>query len=288
MKIAVLSDVHGNRPALEAVLEDMQRWDPDRVIVNGDLINRGPCSLHVLQLLLQTYPQAYFLKGNHECFVLACARDEEPRTGPIYEMRKFTHWTYDQIGGELLERIANWKDSLDLGDLGGGELHITHGTSLGNRDGITPRTEDHELVDKLGERRGLFVTSHTHWPFIREFNGTWVVNSGSVGAPFDRDHRASYLQLRLSRGRWDTEIVRLEYDRTLSEMNYIRSGFMDAGGPMTRIMLMELRYARGLIGPWMRDYEAAVLRGEITLEQSVEMHLDRMLGPGVGKRTISV
>jgi predicted phosphodiesterase len=281
MKIAVLSDVHGNRPALEAVLEHMLQWGPDRVIVNGDLINRGPCSLHVLQLLLQTYPQTTFLKGNHECFVLACARDEEPRAGPIYEMRKFTHWTYDQIGGELLDRIGNWEDGLDLGELGGGELHITHGTCLGNRDGITPRTRDHELADKLGDRRGLFITSHTHWPFIREYRGTSVVNSGSVGAPFDQDHRAAYLQLSLTRGRWDTEIVRLDYDRALAERDYRQSGFLDAGGPMTRIMLMELRYSRGLIGPWMRNYETAVLRGEITLEQSVDIHLDRMLGTSI-------
>lgn len=287
MKIAVLSDVHGNRPALEAVLEDMQRWKPDRVVVNGDLINRGPCSLQVLQALLQTYPQGIFLKGNHETFVLACGTKDEPRTGPMYEIRRFTHWTYAQLGVEM-ERVATWQESLDLAALGGGDLHITHGTCLGNRDGITPKTQDHELPDKLGDKRGLFITSHTHWPFIREFNGTTVVNSGSVGASFDLDYRASYLRLSLRRGRWSAEIVRLDYDRTLAEMDYLQSGFMDAGGPLTRIMLMELRHARGLIGPWMRNYEAAVLSGDITLEQSVELHLDTMLGTGSNKRSFFV
>lgn len=277
MKIAVLSDVHGNRPALEAVLEHLQQWKPDGVIVNGDLINRGPCSLQVLQLLLKTYPKTTFLKGNHECFVLASASESEPRTGPVYEMRKFTHWTYAQMGKEI-ERIVTWEDSLDLDGLGGGNLHITHGTILGNRDGITPRTNDHELAGKLGNKRGLFITSHTHWPFIREFSGTTVVNSGSVGSPFDSDYRASYLQLSLSQGHWRSEIIRLEYDRAQTEIDYLRSGFLDAGGPMTKIMLMELRHSRGLIGPWIRNYEPAVLRGDVTLERSVEMHLDKMLG----------
>jgi len=276
MKIAVLSDVHGNLPALEVVLEDIARWVPDLVLVNGDLINRGPCSLQVLQLLLQRHPDSIFLKGNHETFVLACGSREEPRSGPVYEIRRFTHWTYAQLGLEM-KRIATWDDHLDLDDLEGGTVHVTHGTRLGNRDGITPRTEEHKLQEKLGDRRDLFVTSHTHWPFIREFNDTLLVNSGSVGSPFDRDHRSSYAQLSFSRGRWRAEIIRLDYDRTRTERDYMESGFMDAGGPITRVMLMELRHARGLIAPWMRKYEAAVIRGEISLEQSVEMHLEKML-----------
>ncbi len=287
MKIAVLSDVHGNLPALEVVLEDIARWSPDRVIVNGDLINRGPCSLQVLQLLLQQHSDSTLLKGNHETFVLACGSKEEPRSGPVYEIRRFTHWTYAQLGVEM-NRIATWDDSLDLDELDGGSLHVTHGTRLGNRDGITPRTEEHELPKKIGDRRDLFVTSHTHWPFVRAYHGTLLVNSGSVGSPFDRDHRTSYAQLSFSRGRWRAEIIRLDYDRSRTERDYVESGFMDAGGPITRVMLMELHHARGMIAPWMRKYEAAVLRGEITLEQSVDMHLEQMLGEPSERRIISV
>ncbi len=286
MKIAVLSDVHGNLPALEVVLEDIARWAPDRVVVNGDLINRGPCSLQVFRLLLQQHPTSTFLKGNHETFVLACGSREEPRSGPVYEIRRFTHWTHAQLGPEM-KRIATWDDHLDLDDFEGGTLHVTHGTRLGNRDGITPRTGDHELPNKLGDKRDLFVTSHTHWPFVRKFNDTLLVNSGSVGSPFDRDHRSSYAQLSFSRGRWRAEIIRLEYDRTRTERDYMESGFMDAGGPMTRVMLMELRHARGMIAPWMRNYEAAVMRGEISLEQSVDLHLERMLENPPRKKTLS-
>ncbi len=287
MKIAVLSDVHGNLPALEAVLEDIARWVPDQVIVNGDLINRGPSSHQVLQLLLQQCPESTFLKGNHESFVLACGLDEEPRSGPIYEIRRFAHWTHEQMGEEM-ERIARWGDSLDLDDLDGGSLHVTHGTRLGNRDGISPRTEDHELPAKLGDPRDLFVTSHTHWPLVRKFNDTLLVNSGSVGSPFDRDHRSCYAQLSFSRGRWRVEIVRLDYDWSQTERDYVETGFIEAGGPITRVMLMELRYARGMIAPWMRNYEAAVLRGDITLERSVELHLEQMLGSQSRKKTIAI
>ncbi len=277
MKLAVISDVHGNMPALQVVLEHIEHWAPDKLIVNGDLINRGPSSLQVLQLLLDRFPNAIFLKGNHESFVLNCGTEDEPKSGLVYEMRRFSHWTYAQIGEEL-GRVAGWDESMDLDDLEGGVLHITHGTRLGNRDGITPRTEDHELPEKIGSEKDLFVTSHTHWPFIRRYNGTTIVNSGSVGTPFDRDYRPSYAQLCYSRGGWRAEIIRLDYDRSLTEQDYERSGFLDAGGPLTRLMLMELRHSRGFIGSWLLDYELAVINGDITLERSIELHLERVLG----------
>jgi hypothetical protein len=160
----------------------------------------------------------------------------------------------------------------------GASLHITHGTRLGNRDGITPRTDDHELPEKIGTGKDIFITSHTHWPFIRKFNGTTVVNSGSVGTPFDRDYRSSYAQLTYSGGCWQAEIIRLDYDRPKTEQDYEQSGFMEEGGPITKLMLMELRHARGFIGSWLRDYEAAVVNGEITLEKSIDRHLEKMLG----------
>jgi putative phosphoesterase len=277
MKLAVISDVHGNLPALHVVLEHIESWRPDKLIVNGDLINRGPYSLQALQLVLDRFPDAIFLKGNHENFVLNCATEDEPKSGVVYEMRRFSHWTYAQVAQEL-DRIASWDESMDLDDLEGGTMHITHGTRLGNRDGITPRTQDHELPEKVGGEKDIFITSHTHWPFIRKFNGTTVINSGSVGTPFDRDYRSSYAQLSYSQSGWQAEIIRLDYDRAKTEQDYEESGFMDAGGPITRLMLMELRHARGFIGTWLRDYETPVINGDITLEHAIELHLEKMLG----------
>ncbi len=287
MKLAIISDVHGNEPALQAVLEDIECWGPDSLIVNGDLINRGPSSIQVLQMLQDRFPQAIYLKGNHESFVLNCGTAKEPKSGPVYEMRRFSHWTYSQLGPEM-SGISDWQESLDLEGVDGGIMHITHGTVLGNRDGITPRTEDNELPAKIGSGKDMFITSHTHWPFVRSFNGTTVVNSGSVGTPFDRDHRASYAQISYSRGGWRAEIVRVEYDRLQAERNFDYSGFIDEGGPLTMLMLMELRHARGLIGLWIREYEAAVLRREITLEHSVDMHLEKMLGGRDKQKIISL
>jgi hypothetical protein len=152
----------------------------------------------------------------------------------------------------------------------GSAIHFTHGSRLGNRDGIHPRIPDTELPAKLGEKRDLFIASHTHVPMVKEFQGTLVVNSGSIGSPFDRDPRASYARLSLTREGWNANIIRIPYDRLATERLYQDSGFLDQAGPLPRLMLRELQLSRGLMGIWMRTWQAAVLEGSITLEDSVE------------------
>ncbi len=272
MRLAVLSDVHGNLPALEAVLYDLSHWSPDWVVVNGDLINRGPDSLGVLHLLREHHPDAFCLKGNHEGFVLAMRHNQDHPGTPAYEVRRFAHWSVAQLGARL-DQIALWPDHLDLDSLDRGSLHITHGSRLGDREGILPQTEGAELALRLGEPRDLFISSHTHRPFQRPLAHGLLVNTGSVGAPFDRDPRPSYARFVLARRGWEGEVVRVDYDRSAAERLFEESGFLEGGGPLARVMLAELRLSRGLMGPWMRNYHAAVMAGELSLECSVQRHL---------------
>jgi predicted phosphodiesterase len=177
MKIAVLSDVHGNVPALEAVFDDLDQWRPDQVIFNGDVVNRGPYSLRCLQLIHKQYPSAQLLKGNHENFVLSCAESLQNPDVPEYDLYRFTYWTAKTLG-QTVEDIKQWPDHLDLTELDDGStFHITHGSRLGNRSGIEPGTPDEELAAKLGTPCDLFIASHTHKPLVRRFNGrhSWSI-----------------------------------------------------------------------------------------------------------------
>jgi predicted phosphodiesterase len=272
MKLAVLSDIHGNLPALEAVLDDVQRWNPDRVIINGDVINRGPDSLGCLQLIEEQLNGCYILKGNHEEFVLECAQKPFIAGNQRHELRRFAHWTIEQLGTRL-QQVRDWHEDLDLIDPDGGELHITHGTRLGKRDGIGQKTAPEKLPAKLGDPKQLFITAHTHQPLVLDYEGTLVVNTGSVGSPFDRDPRAAYGRFTFHAGRWNAEIIRLAYDRARTERAYEETGFLEGGGPFARILLAELRQSRGHMAPWMRRYERAVLDGEITVEKAVTDYL---------------
>jgi putative phosphoesterase len=274
MKLAVLSDIHGNVPALEAVLEDIHRWQADEVIVNGDVINRGPYSLQVLTMLQKQLPQAAYILGNHESFTLYSAGHPLPPTDPKYDLRRLAQWTAAQLGDSLAP-IEHWLGHVDETVLqGGASLHVTHGSRLGNRDGIGPATEEQSLPAKLGERRDLFVASHTHRPMIKEYNGGLVVNTGSVGQPLDGDERAAYGRFVLQDGRWQAEIRRVAYDKPQAIRDFHDSGFLHHAGPVGWLIYTEHRLNTMLVGPMMKRYLPGIEQGELAVREAVKRYLD--------------
>lgn len=272
MKIAVLSDIHGNLPALRAVAKDIDTWQPDLVVVNGDIVNRGPCSQAALRFVLDKRESSgwHLLRGNHEDFLLRCGHPDSKLTGPAAEINRFVHFAYQQLNGEL-EVLHAMPERFSWFAPDSSEFRVIHASMRSNRDGIYSELTDEELQQRIMPPPSLFVTGHTHQPWIRKVNDTLVVNAGSAGAPFDLDWRPSYGRFTWDPQQgWQAEIARVEYDRTLIERDYVRSGFLQEGGPLAQIMLVELRRARGLISHWSSQYEKAVTDGEISLEESVK------------------
>lgn len=273
MKLAILSDIHGNLPALTAVLDDIERWRPDQVIVNGDLVSRGPYSLECLRQLQSRLPRAHYLTGNHETYVLRCADEPADPDSPTLDIDRFADWALRQLGAAV-EELRAWGDHLDLTGLDeGASVHITHGSRLGNRDGISARTRDDDLPAKLGTPRDLFVGSHTHKPLLRHFNGTLVVNTGSVGQPMDDDARAAYGRFTLQGGRWQAEIARVAYDKAQAERDFVDSGFLAEAGPMAKLIHRELCESHAHVGPWRNRYLEAVKARQISVTDAVEEYL---------------
>jgi predicted phosphodiesterase len=274
VKLAVLSDIHGNLPALEAVLEDIVVWGAELVVMNGDLVSRGPYSLASLELLEATLPGVTLIAGNHEEYVVEASSREYPAGSVASQLNLFARWSADQLGSQVLERFKQLPDHLDLLDLDGGTLHVTHGSRMGNRAGISASTSDEQLVDRIGDPRDLFIASHTHRPLLRTFGETQIVNVGSVGTPMDGDPRASYGRMLFHHGCWRVEIRRVAYDRAQTERDFHQSGFVDASGSFGEIILNEFREARILAGSWMRLYHPLVVAGELSVAEAVSRHLD--------------
>jgi predicted phosphodiesterase len=270
MKIAVLSDIHGNLPALQTVAAHIEKWRPDLVVVDGDIVSRGPLSLACLRFIRmkQRCDDWQVVKGNHEELVLACGRADSPRTGPEFEVHRFAHWTYQQLNGEISSLLA-MPDRFSWNAPDGSEFRVVHASMQNNRDGIYVNTPDDYLETQISPIPAVFVTAHTHRPLIRTIHDTIVVNVGAVGAPFDLDWRASYGQFTWGNEGWRAEVVRLEYDRQQTERDYVESGFLAEAGPLAQLMLVELRKARGLIYRWAAKYEEAVMAKKITVEESV-------------------
>ncbi len=274
MKVAVFSDVQAVLPALEAMVEQIDAWHPDLVVMAGDLVNRGPDSGRCLALFDELRRGRGWLpvNGNHEIWVLGCGA-AAPRSEGERELRRFTDWAWRQVAPQA-DRLRGWPDHLCLHPPEADAwLHVTHGTMAGNRDGIRPGTTDESLRGKLPEGVALFVCGHTHRTHQRRTQGMDVVNVGSVGSPFDGDVRGSYGRFTWRGGRWHTELLRFAYDRERAARDFETSGFLDEGGPLARLVYLEWQRAQLLMSGWRPRYEQAVLRGELSLESSVTRFL---------------
>lgn len=277
MKIAVLSDIHGNWPALERVAADIEGWRPDVVVVAGDVVNRGPRPMDCLRFVQEKQREQGWLvvRGNHEDYVLYHTTGEAATSGPKFEIWQNSYWNYRQMNGEVgsLEAMP-FQVSLTGPD--GREVRVVHGSMRGNMDGIYPEAEDEVVRQQISPGPAVLCVGHTHRPLVRRVDGTLVVNAGSVGMPFDGDRRPSYARLVWREGGWTAEIVRLEYDFEAARREFGSEVYTAGGGELTRIIQVELEVARPHLNHWIRLYQEQVLAGELSLKESVSLYLEEL------------
>jgi predicted phosphodiesterase len=274
VKVAILADIHANLPALLAVAAHVDAWQPDLVIVAGDVVNRGPRPAECWRFVAgRQWPT---VRGNHEDYVLAHGVPGAPRAGPLFEIFRSSFWTYEALDGAVPALAAMpFQHSFLAPD--GSEARVVHASMRGTRDGVFPDTPDEVLHTQIGRPVvPLFVVGHTHWPLVRRLGHTLVVNVGAVGMPFDGDPRASYGQLTWQDGTgWQATIARVPYDRDQTARDFLATGFLAEGGPLVELMLIELQRARSQLYSWSVAYEKPVLAGELTLADSVRRFRER-------------
>ena len=274
MKIAVLSDIHGNLPALEVVIAHIEAWRPDVVIVNGDVVNRGPNSHKCWERIAHKIDHEGWrmTRGNHEDFVTGW-KDPQPHLLPVEaQLYQSARWAYEQFSAESIQKIESLPFELTQQTDNGGVLRAAHASPRGNRDSILPWTTNAEISDKVAPFTGVFVTSHTHRAFQRQVDNMLVVNCGSVGVPLDCDPRAGYAQLVWHKGAWRANLLRLRYDRAQTHRDFLDCNFNEVAGPSGLLMYREWRDARSYIPFWTRRYREQVIAGELDADESVRLY----------------
>lgn len=272
MRVVVFSDVQANLPALQEAVERIERAQPDLVISNGDLVNRGPRSKEVLELMRGMEQSSGWvgLRGNHEDYVLRCGR-EAPKDDQDAALRGFTDWTVRQLATDA-EHLKTWADNYCFHSPGRPRqwVHVTHGTPDDNRRGILKSTTDEILREHMPQEVALFITAHTHRPLIRRVDDVEIINVGSVGSPFDGDARGSYAELEFYGGRWHSRIRRFDYDRMQAERDFSETGFLDQGGPMAQLIFHEWKLARGFMPEWHAFWKQAVGSGKHDISSAAD------------------
>jgi predicted phosphodiesterase len=194
MRVAALYDIHGNRPALEAVLEDVREADVDQIVVGGDVVP-GPMPRETLGRLLDLDLPTHFIHGNGELAILA--QMAEARTGSVTYWGTMTgarppesiieiyRWTASQLQPEFEPVLARWHKTLQLEIDGFGQVLFCHSTPRSETEGFTRLTSEDRLLPIFeGLNVRVVVCGHTHMQFDRTIGRTRVVNAGSVGMPF--------------------------------------------------------------------------------------------------------
>lgn len=284
MKVAVLADIHGNLSALEAVLADVRDSGASEIVVNGDMVNRGPQNTEVLELLAGT--DAEMILGNHDD-LLRMWVDRDGALPPDWFENPF--WQGTAWCARQLER-SGWIDFLRelpmsrrIALPGVPRVLVAHGSPRHYREGYGRHLTD-EDIDTIGEEYGaeLLIGSHTHIPLSRKHGRRLVLNSGAVGTPFNGDPRAQYLLLSLQDGAWVPEFRRVPYDRERTLEAFHSSGFLEEGGLSARIFYQELLLSRSFFTPfldWAQSEGHAL--DETAWRRFRERFPDRFRTPGV-------
>jgi predicted phosphodiesterase len=251
-RIAILADIHGNLPALQAVWNDLEQFEVDQVVVAGDVVNWGPFSLEVLEFLAARH--CTMMRGNNEIYVLDYQSDRAPAAWASYTL---PGWLHRQIGDGWRRRLAAWPDTLQLRFPDGPAIRVVHGSPRDHWEGIFPSSTDAEIVSMLeGVDEVVVVAGHTHLPLDRT-SGKWrILNPGSVGIPLDGNPDASYMLLTARNGEWHAKHRRVAYDSAPLYAEFERQGFIEEHGLVGHLVVEEFRSSSIHLAAFL-DWQAA-------------------------------
>ncbi|MGV3464796.1 MAG: metallophosphoesterase family protein [Heyndrickxia sp.] len=224
MKIAFISDIHGNADALESVLNDISKRNIDKIYVLGDLCFRGIGPQRSLDLVRSFNTEV--IKGNADEWVVRGIKKGEVPDHAFEMMTCERNWTYSHLNKEGIEYLQSLPTNLNI-ECGGTRIHLFHATPDSLFEEVQPFESDEILCEKIiTNDADIFIYGHIHKPYIRFMNGKCIVNTGSVGMPFDGNNRPSYAMLDLNSDHYNVSIVRVEYD-----LNNVVSKLSDSDYP---------------------------------------------------------
>jgi predicted phosphodiesterase len=240
---AVIADLHGNLPALDAVLADLERVQPDRIVVAGDFVNRGPQSRAVLERIA---PYGFpAISGNHDTWLCALARGATRPDG-----WETPWWTPVRLAtAELTPEWVDWlvalPPTLRLELPGAAPVRIVHGSPRHSREGMGRMRTDAQVAEALvGVEERTVIGAHIHYPYERRVGPVHVVVIGAVGCPFNGDVAAQYGLFTWEGDEWRFAHHRVEYDHEPVYAAWRDNGYLDDGSMASRLMLLEHQTAR--------------------------------------------
>lgn len=236
MRIAIVSDVHGNLSGLDACLADLRaQGGADVIVAAGDLCMGGPKPKKVVQRLNEIGAQC--VRGNTDRYIADPDAVGSPEMDD--DERKQAVWAREQLGDKWANWLGELPFSLRFGD-GASQLLVCHANPSTDNDHIWPDADDATLERLIGnEEAAAIAFGHLHLPYVRLWRGKLLVNVASAGLPKDGDARAAYAILTQRNGGWEVKHRRVEFD-----VKRVATQLTDCGIPGSAELIATLRRHR--------------------------------------------
>ena len=279
MRLAVLADVHGNLPALEAVLADVQQRGVDGIIVAGDLVGGGPQSVEVVRLLRSL--GSWMIRGNNEDYFSTYDAGDAPDSWRVSYQWAVLRWSYHNLDRETLDFVAALPEQRVVALDGTAPIRVVHG-SLQSPSGrlfpdrdpvklhwfrkaglLPPDCEPAKLELAFAQiAEPVLVCGHTHIPWKQEHDGRLAFNPGAVGGPLNGDVRAQYALLTWQDDHWRVEHQAVPYDLDRIRVAFRESGLLAEGGAFAQACLLAIETGQNVAGHFVSYvYELAAEAG---------------------------
>lgn len=191
MKIAVLSDIHGNAIALNYVIKDMREQGINKVIILGDVVMKGPMPTEVMNELKKLDILGW-IKGNTDVWFEEISESDEPRTDKEKKLYSYYSYAMKNMNKKDIEFINDLPVEYSL-TYNGVKILCVHGTPKSNVEAIDGSICVEEIKEIIKDvKEDVILCGHSHCSFICKVDGKKIFNAGSIGNPLDNDNRASY------------------------------------------------------------------------------------------------
>ncbi|HEY7074133.1 MAG TPA: metallophosphoesterase family protein [Solirubrobacteraceae bacterium] len=218
--VAALYDIHGNLPALDAVLAELRADPPDAVVVGGD-VAAGPMPKEVLTRLRELPWPVHWLHGNADRAVVMGFDGTIPAELAEHPLFKGDAWAATFLDRADRDFLAALPPLLTLTIDGPGDVLFCHATARSDEERVTTATPAERLACVLADAgHDVVVAGHTHRQFDRRAGGRRMINAGSIGRPYEGRPGAYWLRLGP-----DAQLVRTGYDTAAADRAFHALGY---------------------------------------------------------------
>lgn len=239
MRIAILSDIHGNNIAFEAVLEDINNRGIEEIIIAGDHFNDIPQPMQVFNNIIKT--KAWIIKGNKEERVLNYHNGKFPEWNSYLQMASFL-WTYKQFNAEVFDYMEKLPEQIVIDLPKKDSIRVVHGSPFQIDELLYPDKDNDRIIKSLDYiEEKVLIYGHIHTQWHRRIADKLIINPGSVGISYNEKGFAEYSIIEWNSECWEVRECLVKYDKLKLEQEFQRSGYLVEGGAFARAVLSSIK-----------------------------------------------